>query len=310
MNVLVTGGTGFVGRYLCRELVDRGHDVTTMDRTPEAEVVPDAVETRSGDITNYEDVAAAMAGQDAVVNLVALSPLFKPKGGNEMHDAIHLGGTKNCLQAADEHDVDRFVQQSAMDAGLDAPTQYLRSKGKAEEAVTDSDLDWVIVRPSIIFGDGDEFLGFTMKLTTPYVTGFPGGGKTPFEPIYVEDFVEMLADCVEDEEHVGQTYEIGGPEVLTIGEVAKLGHRAKGRSLKIVPIPMALVGIGAKFGDVIPRFPFGGDQYRGLKVDNTTTDNAIGEFGVEKADLTTLAEYLGLDDRRTEQPSAAASVTN
>ena len=310
MNVLVTGGTGFVGRYLCAELVDRGHEVRTMDRTPEPSAVPDAVETVAGDITEYEDVAGAVEGQDAIINLVALSPLFKPKGGNVMHERIHTGGTENCLRAAAEHDVERFVQQSAMDAAVDASTHYLRAKGRAEKLVRESDLDWTIIRPSIIFGEGGEFVSFTMKLTTPYVTGFPGGGRTPFQPIWVEDFVPMLVGCLEDDEHVGQTYEIGGPEVVTIGEVARLGHRANGRSLKIVPIPMALVGAGAKVGDAIPRFPFGVDQYRGLKADNTTDENAIGAFGVEESDLTTLASYLGLDNRQTSSPRAAKSVSN
>lgn len=304
MNVLVAGGTGFVGRYLCAELVERGHDVRTMDRSPEPDVVPDAVETVSGDVTEPKDVERALEGRDAVVNLVALSPLFEPDGGNEMHERIHVGGTRTLVTLAMEKDVDRFVQQSALGGEPDAPTAYLRAKGRAEEVVRESTLEWTILRPSIIFGDGGEFVGFTMKLTTPYLTGLPGGGMTRFQPIYVEDFVPLLADCVEDEEHVGETYDIGGPAVLTMGEVAKLGHRAKGRSLTIVPIPMPLAGIGLKVAGAIPGFPFGADQYRSLTVDNTVADNDLAAFGVEESGLTTLPEYLGLDNRQTASPSA------
>ncbi len=299
MNVLVVGGDGFVGRYLCRELVERGHDVTALSRSPDEGDLPAGVGTATGDVTEYDSIASAFEGRDAVVNLVALSPLFEPGGGNEMHERVHLGGTRNCVRAAEEQGVDRFVQMSALGADPEGPTHYIRSKGRAEDVVRTADLEWVIVRPSVIFGDGGEFVPFTRKLTTPYVTGLPGGGKTRFQPLYVEDVAPMLADAVEDEAHVGETYELGGPEVLTLAEVAKLAERAKGRSLTVVPIPMALAGVGLRIGGAIPGFPMGPDQYRSLRFDNTVADNDVTEFGVRVADLTTLADYLGVEGERS-----------
>lgn len=295
MNVLVVGGDGFIGQSLCGELVERGHDVTALSRSPDPAILPDGVETTAGDVTDYDSIEGAFEGRDAVANLVALSPLFQPKGGNEMHETVHLGGTRNCVRAAEDHDVDRLVQMSALGADPEGPTHYIRAKGKAEDVVRSSDLGRVIVRPSVVFGEGGEFVSFTTKLTTPYVTGLPGGGKTRFQPIYVEDLVPMLADAVGDESHASNTYEVGGPEVLTLAEVAKLAYRARGKSLTILPVPMVLAGLGLSVAGSIPGFPMGADQYRSLKFDNTAENNDVESFGVAESELTRLAEYLGLE---------------
>jgi NADH dehydrogenase len=143
-----------------------------------------------------------------------------------------------------------------------------------------------------VFGEGGEFVSFTKKLAPPYVTPLPGGGKTRFQPIWVEDLVPMLADACEGDQHVGQTYEIGGPEKLTLAEVAEVIHGAEGRSVTVVPVPMALAGVGLSVAGKVPGFPMGADQYRSLKFDNTTDDNDIGAFGIGESDLTTLGEYL------------------
>ena len=295
MNVLVTGGTGFIGRNLCAELAERGHDVTALARTPDSDALPAGVETAMGDVSAYDSIESAFEGQDAVVNLVALSPLFEPSGGNEMHDRVHRRGTEHCLRAAREHGVDRFVQMSALGADPDGDTHYIRAKGRAEELVRDSELAWTIFRPSVVFGEGGQFLSFTRKLTPPGIAPLPGGGTTRFQPIHVEDLVPMLADSL-DEEHIGKTYEIGGPEQLELAEVARLVRRARGQSVRIVPVPMALAGIGLSVAGAIPGVPMGADQYRSLQFDNTTDQNDIDAFGVTEDELQTVAGYLGVEN--------------
>jgi uncharacterized protein YbjT (DUF2867 family) len=293
MNVLVVGGTGFIGQHLSEELVDRGHDVTTLSREPDTADLPAAVETVVGDVTAYDSILGAFEGQDAVVNLVALSPLFKPTGGREMHDRVHRGGTEHCIQAAEEHDVDRFIQLSGVHADPDADTAYLRAKGRAEELVRESALDWVILRPTIVFGDGDEFADFVTLLTTPVVTGLPGGGRVRYQPISVEDLTPMIAATVEEDAHVGETYEIGGPEALTLAEVTRLVYRASGSRTRVLPIPSALAKVGLRVLDPVPFFPLGADQAKAMDVDLTVPDNDVEAFGLEETELKTYGAYLG-----------------
>ncbi|MDG5777363.1 complex I NDUFA9 subunit family protein [Haloarculaceae archaeon H-GB1-1] len=295
MNVLVVGGTGFVGERLCTELLDRGHEVAVLARHPEDGDLPDGVERVAGDVTDYDSIESAFEGRDAVYFLPALSPLFQPRGGNEMHFRVHRDGTANAVRAAEEHDVDRYVQMSALGADPDGPTAYIRSKGEAETIVRESDLSWTIFRPSVVFGEGGEFVSFTLKLTPPVVAPLPGGGKSRFQPIWIGDLTPMLADAIEDDEHVGATYEIGGPEVLTLADVAKAGREARGQSVTIVPIPMPLAGLGLTIAGAIPGFPMGADQYRSLQFDNTVRENEVSAFGVSESELTTLAEYLEID---------------
>ncbi len=295
MKILVAGGDGFIGSELCATLAERGHEVTALSRSPPDDGLPDGVEHASGDVTAYDSIAATVEDHDAVVNLVALSPLFRPKGGEQMHFEIHLQGTQNLVEAAEEGGADRFLQMSALGADPDGPTHYIRAKGQAESVVRDSDLDWTIARPSVVFGDDGEFVKFTKLLAPPYVTPLPGGGKTRFQPIHVDDLVPILADAVEEDEHVGETYELGGPEKLTMAEVARLGHRADGHPVNVLSVPMSISKIGLSMLDYLPGFPFGSDQYRSLEMDNTVAENDVTAFGVTESELTTLSAYLGLD---------------
>lgn len=296
MDVLVTGGTGFIGTALCQELADRGHNVTALGRGSDGGDVPSGVTFTAGDVTEYDTIEDAFAGTDIVVNLVALSPLFKPSGGDKMHEIIHFGGTKNVVDAATAHDLDGIVQLSALGADPAGPTAYLRSKGEAERVVTESDIPWTIFRPSVVFGDGGEFVAFTKQLTTPYVTALPGGGSTRFQPIHRDDLVEMIATAVEDADHRGEVYEIGGPDALTLAEVTRLVYEAAGHSVSVLPLPMSLAKIGLSVADALPFVPFGADQFRSLRLDNVTEDNDIDQFGLSTDDLMTFREYLNRTD--------------
>ncbi len=293
MNILIAGGSGFIGTNLSQELLDRDHEVTVLSRSPEASGLPDGVQTAVGDVSAADSIAGALDGQDVAVNLVALSPLFKPRGGKS-HESVHLRGTENLVAEAEAAGVDRFIQMSALGADPNGSTAYIRAKGQAEAVVRDADLEWVIFRPSVVFGDGGEFVSFSKKLTTPYVTGLPGGGKTRFQPIWVGDLVPMLADAVDDASHVGQSYDIGGPEVLTLGEVTKLAYEADGQSVAILPVPMVMAKLGLTVAGPVPFVPFGPDQARSLKLDNTVADNDIVAFSADPEELMTLGAYLGL----------------
>lgn len=291
MDILVLGGDGFVGRHLCAELVKRGHTVTSLSRYPDRSVLPDEVASISGNVTKYRSVEGAFEDRDAVINLVALSPLYQPSTGRS-HTDVHVRGTLNTVRAARDHGVGKLFQMSALGADATAPAAYFRAKAAAETAVRNSTLDWVMFRPSAMFGEAGHFIPFVRKVTTPYVTGLPGGGKTRFQPIWIGDSVPLFADAIEDDAHLGEIYELGGPEVVTLAMVTNLVQQAQGTASTVLPVPMALAMFGVATVDPISRIPFGLDQVGALQLDNITDQNSVEAFGVAQSDLLSLPTYL------------------
>lgn len=285
MDVLVAGGSGFVGRALCRVLDEQGHAVTAASRSPHADGLPAGVSTAVLDVTD-PPLDGSLEGHDAVVNLVALPSHVQPR--SRSHDAVHLDGTRHLLAASERTGVDRFVQLSGLgvDSGVD--TAYFRAKRRAEAAVREADLEWVIYRPSVVFGDGCAFVPFVERAVPPVVAPLPGGGRMRLQPIWVGDLAPMLADGVVADRHAGSVYELGGPEVLTLAETVQriVGDRV------VVPVPMPLAALGAAIAERLPRVPIGRDQHRVLAHDNVVAENDVTAFGVEEADLTTLGAYL------------------
>lgn len=295
MRVLVAGGAGFVGRPLCRVLHDRGHEVTVASRSPDAPRLPASLSRVEMDVTR-PGLSDAVAGHDAVVNLVALPSHREPRGRS--HRAVHLEGTRNLVRACEATDVERFVQVSALGVDSDVETSYFRAKRGAERAVRESDLDWVVYRPSVIFGDGCAFLPFLRRITPPVAATLPGGGRLRIQPVWVGDLAPMLAGGVTDDRHPGECYEIGGPERLTLAEIVRQVCGAR----VVVPVPMALARLGLALCESVPFVPLGRDQYRVFRLDNTVADNDVAAFGVEERDLLTLSAYL--DGARPDRSGA------
>ena len=304
VNVLVVGGTGFIGRVLCRVLDERGVAVTAASRSPDPSVLPPSVDTVSLDVTDT-DLSDVVAGHDVVVNLVALPSHVQPRG--QSHEAVHHRGTRHLLAASEATGVTRFVQLSGLgvDSGVD--TAYFRAKLAAETAVRTTDLEWVIYRPSVVFGNGCAFLPFLRRLTAARVVPLPGGGTMRIQPIWVDDLAEMVADGVTTDGHDGHIYELGGPDRLTLAQTVKL---VRPRSA-IVPVPMSLAAAGATVADWLPGVPIGRDQYRVQRLDNTTASNDVAAFGVDERDLLSLYDYLdwaaqwrdGHPGRGSEEPA-------
>ncbi len=290
MRIAVTGATGFVGSHLCRELAARGHAVTALVREGSSaeRLAGENISFARGDITRPESLPPAFQGCDAVVHLVGI---IRERPG-QTFEGIHAEGTASVVRAARQAGVRRLVHMSAAGTRPDAASSYHRTKWLGEEAVRASGLEWVVLRPSLIFGRGDGFTTTMMDLVrrAPVVPVI-GSGKNLMQPVAVGDVCAAFAASVEEERHTGQTYELGGPDRLTYEEIVRMVVRAMGLRRRFVHIPAGLMmPVAAVLSRLSPRFPLTPDQIRMLQEDNIAEgDHAREVFGLR---LTSYEEGL------------------
>lgn len=281
----VFGGSGFVGRYIVRQLARDGWRVNVAVRDAEyakflrpmgdvGQVTPLAVSIRDDAM-----VAAAVAGADAVVNLVGV--LYE--GGNQNFEAIHHQGAKRVAEAAARAGVGRLLHFSALGADAASPALYARTKAAGEVAVRAAFPAATIFRPSIVFGPEDGFFNRFAGLARvmPALPLF-GGGKTRFQPVYVGDVAEAAKRVLDDPKTAGATYELGGPTIYTFRQLMELMLKEIRRKRCLVSIPFPIARLEARFLQVLPVPPLTVDQVRMLERDNITTPGAPGlaELGI------------------------------
>lgn len=276
--ILVTGGTGFVGGRVVRELLSRGRRVRVLSRragSARAPAGPD-LQLTSGDVTDISSVLKAVTPDiEAVIHLVGI--LAETKGAT--FEAVHVDGTRNVVEACKGMGVSRLVHMSALGAREGAPSRYHGTKWRAEEAVRASGLDFTIMRPSVIFGEEDRFTNTFARMArfSPFVM-VPGSGQSRMQPVYVGDVAEAFALALEMRETVGRTLELGGPETLTFDEIIDLVCEAAGKKRARVHIPMPVMRANALLAEkLLSKPPFSRDALKMLEEDNTTSMNALTE---------------------------------
>ena len=286
MTVLVTGGAGFIGRQLVPALGARGKTVRVLAR--EAETVEGA-EVVVGDVTRPETLPAALAGVDAVIHLVAIL-----QGKPEDFDRVIAGGTRNVVEAARAAGVRRFVYQSAL--GLNEESRetipYFRGKWAAEQAVTGSGLEYVIVRPSFVFsGEGGAFPMFARLAKRAPLTPIVGSGTQRIQPVWIDDMVEVLARAVDEPDAANRTFDLAGPDALDWNEFWARLKQALGVRRPSVHVPMGLMRLQAPLLELLPKPPVTRNELMMLEGGDNTGDvaPAVETFGVE---LTPLDEQL------------------
>jgi NADH dehydrogenase len=232
-----------------------------------------------------------MSGVDTVVHLVAI---IRESGGQTFEGVIRRG-TERVVEAAKVAGVKKIVYISAIGAQDNRQYPYLQAKWAAERAVELSVLNYTILRPSIVFGEGDEFINALAGLVrwNPVVP-VAGDGKAKFQPIWVEDLVTCIVACLDDDAHSGQTIEIGGPDHLTYDEMIDIVKSALGRSRLKAHVPLALMKPMASMMEwVLPRPPVTRDQLKMLALDNTTdVDSVTRNFGVQPRRLADSLDYI------------------
>ena len=289
--ILVTGGSGFIGRRVVARLVDGGHRVRVVARGQRGGDLPGSVEVARGSVVSGEGLAEAMDGAEKVVHLVAIIR----ETGDQSFESVIWRGTERVVEAAKVAGVKKFVYVSAIGAQDNPTYPYLQAKWQAERAVTRSGLNYTILRPSIVFGEGDEFINALASLVryNPLVP-VAGTGKTRFQPIWVEDLVTCIVACVEEDAHCGEVLEVGGPEHLSYDQMVDIVKEALGKSRVKLHVPLSVMRPLARVMEwALTKPPVTREQLKMLSLDNVTgTDAVMKSFGVQPRRLADTLDYI------------------
>lgn len=297
LTVAVTGATGFVGRHICRTLLEHGHSVRALVRDPRrAGHIPKSAQLIKGDILDRESLDRLVDKVDACVHLVGI--IMEQPRFDITFPRLHVEATANIVAACEAAGVLRYVHMSALGARPDAKANYHRTKFEAEQIVRNSRLPWTIFRPSLIHGPDGEFTEMVAKwvrgtappfLFMPYFgAGLLGRGpKRLIQPVYIYDLAEAFARAIETERTVREVYPIGGPDRMTWPEMFLTFRDAisPGSSKPAIAIPawnakaLATFAAAASLGSLLP---FNVDQVIMSQEDSTCdTQRVMQHLGLE-----------------------------
>jgi uncharacterized protein YbjT (DUF2867 family) len=297
LTVCVLGGTGFVGTELVTRLAKDGHWIWVPTRTAgnnDSLRVVDTVRLIRTDVHDPRVLARLFAGVDVVVNLVGILN----ERGRTTFKSVHVDLAAKVVAAARTAGVKRLLHMSSLGADAEAaPSKYLRSKGEAEARVRASApaLRWTIFRPSVIFGDGDSLtnrFARLLRLSGGFLPLARAGAR--FAPISVEDVAEAFRLAVSNRATIGQTYELCGPQVMTLEEVVRITAEVAGLRCSIVRLPDFVAFAQAVVMNFLPGKPFSVDNYRSLTIDAVCREDGCARLGIKpRAMLSVLPTYLG-----------------
>ena len=304
--VTVFGGGGFVGRYVVEALLRRGARVRIAERSPKnayylkAQANLGQITYVPADITQPETLTAAIAGADAVINLV---------GSFVDMQRLHVEGAQNIAEAAARAGVKSLVHMSAIGANVQSKSAYGRTKGEGEAAVRKAFPKAVIVRPSIVFGREDAFINRFAALIRALPIVPVIGGKTRFQPVFAGDVGHAVAALVADPAaHGGKTYELGGPQILSMRQMNEWIATQTGRSPLFIDVPDVAAAALATLTGWLPGAPITRDQWIMLQSDNIVSAKArdLSTLGVSATPLDAVARGWLLIYRRHGRFGAAA----
>ena len=302
MIVLVTGGTGFVGREIVHELHAAGHDLRLLVRhrmSPAAQEIASryAAEVREGNVRDAASLPGALDGADAVIHRVGIIS----EVGGQTFENVHTRGTENMIASARRAGVKRFLHMSALGTRPNAVSRYHQTKWAAEQSVSQSELDWTIFRPSLIYGPQDHFVNWFARLAeSSPVLPVMGEGRALFQPVAVQDVARCFARALSEPASVRETFDVCGPDKLTLPEMLRAILAATGRKRLIARVPIQQARAVAAFLEFFfPRVlrkapPLNRDQLVMLQENNVGEPGwAVEMFGLRQNSFTEgIARYL------------------
>ena len=273
MRVFVTGAAGYVGTAVVKELLERGHEAICLvrDKALQLDCADDPrVEVVRGDLLNPGTYREALADADAVIHLVGIIR-EKPSAGVTF-DRVHVEGTRRLLEACKDAQFPaagkRFVHMSALGSRPNAPTEYFRTKWAAEELVRGSGMPYVIFRPSVIFGPGDEFVNMLAGLVRLPLTPVIGDGEYRMQPVSLATVADLFVKALTHPQ-TNTAWDVGGPDRLTFNEMLRAIGAAHGRPrVRLVHMPLPLMKPAVRLFERLPFFPITTNQLAMLLDEN------------------------------------------
>ena len=283
-RITVFGGTGFIGRHLVSLLLRSGATVRVAVRHPDrfqvATEAARAPELIQADVLDDIAVSGAIAGADAVINLVGMLT----ETAQQSYRAIHVGGARRVALAAHRHGAMRMIHISALGASPTSAAISDQTKAEGERAVAAVFPQATIVRPSLVFGEDDHFFTrFAAMIRSSPVLPLIGGGTTKFQPVFVDDIAAGLLELLKRPETTGKTYEFAGTRVYSFMVLLELLLSALNRQCVLIPIPFALAEMQAGLFELLPNPPLTRDQVRLLKTDKVVgeVEPTLGDLGIQ-----------------------------
>lgn len=272
-NVLVVGGSGFIGGYVVAHLARQGYRVLVPTRRRERAkhlLTLPTVDVLEADVGDQESLLALVRGQDAVINLVGIlhSRSGRPYGPD--FDKAHVDLPRRLMSAARYGGAQRLIHISALKSSPDAPSEYLRSKAAGEAVVMEGrdELSVTILRPSVVFGRGDSFLSMFADLLKKAPVVPLASPKARFQPVFVEDLARLIVGSLERPQTYGKSYDVCGPRVYRLWELVKYVGELTGRPRPIISLGPGLSMLQASVLEWLPGPVMTRDNVRSMQVDN------------------------------------------